>query len=111
MQPVVRILVCLVVTCSLALAAVPAQIGLPIIEKSGCCAKMKAGAKAHDCERHAPKSDNEKQCCALCALGCAILSTAATAFVYPPTGDEQFAAFLSSEHLRSERPPVPPPRA
>jgi hypothetical protein len=111
MQPALRILVCLVVTCSIALANVPAQIGLPVIEKTGCCAKMKAEARSHDCERHAPQSDQEKQCCALCALGCAVLSTGAIAFIYPPTGDEKFAAFIASERLRFERPPVPPPRA
>jgi hypothetical protein len=111
MQPALRIFVCLMVTCSIALAAVPARIIFTPVEKSRCCPKMKAEAMSHDCERHAPKSDDEKQCCAACALGCAILSTPANAFVYPPTGDEKFATFISSEHLRSERPPVPPPRA
>ena len=38
-------------------------------------------------------------------------ATFATPFVYPPVGDETFAAYISSEHSRSQRPPVPPPRA
>ena len=111
MQAALRVLVCLVISGSIALANVPAQIGLPVIEKAGCCAKMKAEAVSHDCERHAPKRDQDKQCCALCSLCCALLATVAAPFVYPPVGDEKFAVFISSERLRSERPPVPPPRA
>ena len=111
MQAVLRLLVCLAIFCSIALGAVPMQVGLPQIEKAGCCTKMKAEAKLHDCERHQRKSDNDKECCAACALGCAVLATAGTPFVYPCMGDEKFAAFISSERLRSDRPPVPPPRA
>jgi hypothetical protein len=106
-----RLLLCLLLSYSIALAAVPAPVSLPQIEKADCCAKMKAESAAHDCERPAPKSDPDKQCCALCALGCALFATFATPFVYPPVGDETFAAYISSEHSRSQRPPVPPPRA
>jgi hypothetical protein len=111
MQAALRVLVCLVISGSIALANVPAQIGLPLIEKTACCAKMKAEAVSHDCERHMPKPAQDKQCCSLCSLCCALPATVAAPFVYPPVGDEKFAAFISSERLRSERPPVPPPRA
>ena len=87
------------------------QINLPQVEKAGCCAAMKAGAKLHECDQPAPKSEDDKQCCAACALGCAVLVTAGAPFVYPSTGEEKFAVFISSGRLRSDRPPVPPPRA
>jgi hypothetical protein len=111
MQTVLRLLVCLAISCSIALGAVPVRINLPQVEKAGCCAKMKAAVNSNACDRHAPKSEDDKQCCAACALGCAILANSATPFFYPSTGDEKFAAFISSERLRSHRPPVPPPRA
>jgi hypothetical protein len=96
---------------SIALAAVPSQVPVPPAEKKSCCAKMKMESAAPECERHAPKSEQDQQCCALCALGCGLPATFATPFIYPPVGDETFAAYISSEHTRSQRPPVPPPRA
>jgi hypothetical protein len=72
---------------------------------------MKAESATHECERHAPKSDAEQQCCSTCVLCLAAVLAAVTPFVYPAVGDENFAAYISSEHTRSQRPPVPPPRA
>ncbi|HEY2614680.1 MAG TPA: hypothetical protein VGI42_03155 [Chthoniobacterales bacterium] len=56
-------------------------------------------------------SDPDQQCCAACALGLAVVFSPATPFIYPPVGDETFAAYISSELTRSQQPPVPPPRA
>jgi hypothetical protein len=93
------------------LAAIPRQPLLPEIQKSDCCAKMKAESQSHDCDHQAPKSDPEKQCCAACAFGLAGILAGATPFIYPAAGDQTFAAYLLSERTRSQRPPVPPPRA
>ena len=90
---------------------VPAQAVVPQGVKAGCCAKMKMDAQANDCGHHAPKSNQEKECCAACVPCMAILSSATKPFVYPPTGEESFAALSIREHVRSHRPPVPPPRA
>jgi hypothetical protein len=111
MKAVVRIVIALILSCSIAFAAVPRQPLVSGLAKTDCCAKMKTESSAHECQRHAPKPDQDQQCCALCAFGLALLTTVATPFVYPPTGDQTFAAFISSGHLRSDRPPVPPPRA
>ena len=111
MRAVFRILICLVISCSIALAAVPAQIPIPQMEKAGCCAKMKTEAATDGCARPAPKSDQGKQCCAGCVFCLAILSSSATPFVYPPTGEESFAAFTTREIVRPHRPQVPPPRS
>jgi hypothetical protein len=111
MRAAARLLLCLLLSCSIAFAAVPRDPLPSEIEKTSCCAKMKMEAATHDCDRHAPKSDQDQQCCAFCAFGLAVLTSSATPFVYPPVGDEIFAAYISSEHSRSQRPPVPPPRA
>jgi hypothetical protein len=110
MRAALRLLVCVLISCAVGLAAVPAQMPVPQIEKADCCAKANADGANHECDRHAPKSNDEKQCCAACAFGLALFFAPATSFIYPPAGDQSFAAFISTEHLRSERPPVPPPR-
>ena len=109
---VLRFLIWIVVASALPFVSAPAQIRvIPETDQADCCARMKMQSSDHECERHAPKPEPDKQCCAFCAMGCAILATSAAPFVYPPMGDETFAAYISSEHSRSQRPPVPPPRA
>jgi|GEM_PF-1518602 len=111
MQAVFRLLICLLVSGSLALAVVPAQALIPHIEKASCCAKAeKTEAAIDDCAKHAPLSDQETQCCDACAFGFALFLTPAAPFVYPPLGEESFAAFTARELVRSHRPHVPPPR-
>jgi len=104
-----RLLMCLAIFCSLGLAAIPTRVAAEQV-KSGCCAMMKKEAEAKDCGQHAPESNEDKQCCSLSVFCLATLTSRGTPFVYPPTGEESFAAFVSREHLRSHRPPVPPPR-
>jgi hypothetical protein len=111
MRATLRLLVCLLTSASIALAVIPAQAVVPQVVKAGCCAKMKLDAQADGCGHHAPKSDQEKECCAACVFGLALFLTPATPFVYPPTGEESFATLSIHEHVRSHRPPVPPPRA
>jgi hypothetical protein len=109
MRAALRLLMCLVTSASFAVAVIPAQAVVPQA-KAGCCAKMKMDAPANDCGHRAPKSDQEKQCCASCVFCLAIL-VRTTSFVYPPTGEESFATVVVRERVRSHRPPVPPPRA
>jgi hypothetical protein len=111
MRATLRFLLCLLLSCSIGFAAIPRQAAVPEIEKTSCCAKMKTASATHDCDKHAPPSHQDQQCCELCANGLAVLATFANPFVYRPVGDETFAAYISFEHSRSHRPPVPPPRA
>ena len=106
-----RSLVFLVLTCGLTIMAAPRHPLAPEIAKTDCCALMAAAASSHECERHTPKPDPDQDCCANCPFSLAILATANTPFVYPPTGDETFAAYISAGHFLPHRPPVPPPRA
>jgi hypothetical protein len=111
MRAALRILLCLSLCGSLAFAALPRQPLVPEIQKSDCCAKMKAESSSHECGHQPPKSDPDKQCCAACAFGLAGILASSMPFVYPAAGEENFAAYLLSELTRSQRPPVPPPRA
>jgi hypothetical protein len=96
----------------MAFAALPVRTVASESEKVSCCARMMTADPAADgCARHAPKSDQEKQCCNSCVFCLATILATATPFVYPSTGEESFAAFIAREHVRSHRPPVPPPRA
>jgi hypothetical protein len=111
MRSALRFLVCLVTSASIAVAVIPAQATVPQVVKAGCCAKMKMDVQANDCGHHAPKSDQEKECCAACAFGLALFFTSATPFVYLASGPESFPTVSICEHVRSRRPPVPPPRS
>jgi hypothetical protein len=84
---------------------------LPQVETEECCALRKAEPAAHECEKDAPKSAADEQCCAACSFCLLGVIAAVTPFVYPPMGDETFAAYISSGHFLPDRPPVPPPRA
>jgi hypothetical protein len=111
MRAVLRLLVCLLTSASIAVAVIPAQAVVPQAMKAGCCAMLKLGAPANDCGQHAPKSNQEKECCAACAFCVALFLIPAVPFLYPPSGQESFATLALREHVRSDRPPVPPPRA
>jgi hypothetical protein len=107
----VRFLVCLLVSCSIAFAVIPPQIPAAQPEKASCCAKMNTDTATDGCGHHAPKSDSDKLACSGCVFCLTAVLPTTIPFVYPPTGEESFATFLSRELLRSHRPPVPPPRA
>lgn len=106
-----RLLICLLTSASIVVAVIPAQAAVPQVVKAGCCAKVKMDASANDCGHHAPRSNQEKECCVACVFGLALFFTPATPFVHAPSGEESFATIAIREHVRSSRPPVPPPRA
>ena len=109
MRTALGVLLCLAISLSLALAVIPAKAAAPQV-KVGCCASMKMDQRVNDCDQHAPKPNEDQQCCSMCAFCLAVLP-GTTSFVYPPTGEEFFASLSVHEHSRSDRPPVPPPRA
>jgi hypothetical protein len=112
MRGIFRFLLCSLLSTSIAFAAVPRQpLVIAEVHKDDCCAMMKTPSANHECERHPPKHDSDQQCCAACVSCVATIAVAVGSFVYPPVGEQAFAHYISSEHLRSDRPPVPPPRA
>jgi hypothetical protein len=111
MRTMLRVLLCLAISASIALAMVPVQSAVPQIEKTSCCAKTKVKEPAKDCGHPAPKSDQEKQCCAACAFGLGLFLTSTAPFIHPPSTEESFATISARARIRAHRPPVPPPRA
>jgi hypothetical protein len=109
MRTILRLLICLVISSSIAFAVVPAQAPVRQIEKANCCAKAKAETATDGCNHH-ENSDPDKQACPGCVFCLAAVLSAKTPFVYPPTGEESFATFTARELVRSQRPHVPPPR-
>src|ERR1700741_2516470 len=78
--------------------------------KADCCARMNMGDDQNDCGKQAPKSTQDRQCCAACAIGLTLFLSPAKPFFYPPLTGNLFASYFAVEHSRSDRPPVPPPR-
>jgi hypothetical protein len=111
MRAIFRLLLGLAVSVSIAATMLPARGAVPQPEKASCCAKMKMDAPTKGCEHHAPKSEQDKQCCAACSICLALFLIRATPFLYPPAGEESYATLSARAHIRSHRPPVPPPRA
>jgi hypothetical protein len=109
MRAALRVLLWLAISLSLTLAAIPTKATAAQV-KVGCCAFMKMDQQMNDCDQHAPKPNEDQQCCSMCVFCLAVLPVT-TAFVYPQTGDESFASLSVHERSRSDRPPVPPPRA
>src|SRR5688500_11319822 len=98
MRAAARLLVCLLISGSMAFAALPPRTLAPQTEKVSCCVKMMKGDAAADgCARHAPKSDPEKQCCSGCVFCLATILSSSTPFVDPSTGEESFALFTARE--------------
>jgi hypothetical protein len=111
MRTVLQLLICLVISGSIAFAVIPQQAPVRQIEKASCCAKLKAEVATDGCDHHAPKSDQDQQACSGCVFCLAAVLSAKTPFVYPPQGEETFATFVARELVRSHRPHVPPPRS
>ena len=82
---------------------------LPQTERASCCQKM-AGQEQNDCGKGKTKSSQDRQCCAICALGLGLLVTNAAALPARPVVEQPFAIFIFGKADRKERPPTPPPR-
>src|SRR5437870_581684 len=79
----------------------------PAPKKSNCCAQH----KAEDPCSHRSAPQEQQQCCVSCPLCVAILINSGVNLSFPPAGDEFFPDFTANAPSRSDRPPVPPPRA
>ena len=108
----VRLFVCLALAVSIPFAIVPLQArNLPAPE-ADCCAPLQEDGIKNDCPKHAPASSQERPCCAGCLAGLALFVTdPATSALPPPTGEQSYASFSEDGSARTQRPPVPPPRA
>lgn len=100
----------LTLVVSVAFVVLPVRGDAPRLIKSGCCANTHQPGGSNDCPSHPTKPNQDSQCCPACTVGLALFVASSGPFIYPPTGEEEFAVELSRESARADRPPVPPPR-
>jgi hypothetical protein len=110
MRTVTALAILLALFASLGPLAQPLQSALPLPGRSDCCAKMKMNEPQNDCSKEAPKSKQDRQCCATCVIGLDLFIASATPLATTQPGDESFPLYHLQERSRSERPPTPPPR-
>ena len=108
MRTVTALVILLALFASLGPLAQPLQSALPLPGRSDCCAKM--NEPQNDCGKQAPKSKQDRQCCATCVIGLGLFIAGATPLATTQPGDESFPLYRLQERSRSERPPTPPPR-
>jgi hypothetical protein len=85
----------------------PAAIPSP---KAECCAHMQMDGEQSDCSHHAPKTNQDRQCCSGCAVCLSLFLNAKTPFLFPPSAGELLAIASARNIVRTQQPPVPPPR-
>ena len=112
MRLAIRLLVPVIMVIVLVTTFVPARAATGLI-KASCCASMKANTFAGDsgCRHDQPTQSNDERCCAGCAFCVAVLPARTNRFACPPAAEQGFTMLLVNALSRSERPPVPPPRA
>ncbi|MBA3963480.1 MAG: hypothetical protein H0X40_16470 [Chthoniobacterales bacterium] len=85
---------------------------LPPARQMSCCVEMAGHAAADHCARHsAPDKPQTPQCCPACSLVIALLLPAASLLNFSPDNGQFFPLASYHRSARSDRPPVPPPRA
>jgi hypothetical protein len=57
------------------------------------------------------KPMQQAQCCAACALAVTLFLATSSAFIAPTSSAERFTDSAARASLRTDRPPVPPPRS
>jgi hypothetical protein len=104
----------LVPLLALALLCAIAPLGAaaaPPQSKASCCTVPAAKGENERCRKEMPRSTPERQCCATCVTALAMVAGLTPSALVPPGHDRIFENFTEGNRERSERPPVPPPRA
>jgi hypothetical protein len=101
----------LIVALSIFAVTLPvrAEVPQPRQHRMSCCAHM-AGESGH-CEGSEPVKSQDRQCCPGCTADLSLFLTSSAAFIFSPEGGERFIDEIAASSSRSDRPPVPPPRA
>jgi hypothetical protein len=99
----------LIVASSIFAVTLPVRAEVPRQHRMSCCAHM-AGERGH-CGGSEPVKSQDRQCCPACTLGLSLFLTLTAAFIFSPEAGERFIDEIAASSSRSDRPPVPPPRA
>ena len=111
MQTVCRALFAGFLGLSVLFTAMPTPAAGATPAKSSCCARMKAVGSQNDCGKDAPKLPQDRQCCVGCANCLALYLPNHHSLNFSPSLAWTLALTSMHGNGRSERPPVPPPRA
>src|SRR5438132_1692605 len=87
---------------------VRAEVPQPPRHRMSCCAHT-AGERGH-CGGEPVKSP-DRQCCPACTVGLSLFLASASVFIFSPGRGEKLVGEIAASSSRSDRPPVPPPRA
>jgi len=101
----------LIVASSIFAVSLPVrgEVPQPPQHRMSCCAHM-AGERGH-CGGSEPMKSQDRQGCAACNLCLSLIATSSFSFVSPPDHGEKLVGEIAGSSSRSDRPPVPPPRA
>jgi hypothetical protein len=101
----------LIVAASIFAVTLPTRAEVPKAApyRMSCCAHM-AGERGH-CGDSEPVKSQDRQGCAACNLCLSLIAASTYPFVFSPEHGEKLVAENAASSSRSDRPPVPPPRA
>jgi hypothetical protein len=88
---------------------VRAEVPQPPRQRMSCCAHM-AGERGH-CGGGEPVKSPDRQCCPACTVGLSLFLASGSVFIFSPERGERLISEIAASASRSDRPPVPPPRA
>jgi hypothetical protein len=111
MRLALKLLLFAVMSAAISTIVLPAQAKMTQPSKAGCCEHMTAPGSDDGCGGHPAKPSPDRQCCAACALGLTLFLGMSTPLIYSPAEGETISSDFLSKSDRSDRPPVPPPRA
>jgi hypothetical protein len=101
----------LLLCASIVAITLPLRAQIPPPSKPDCCAMMKAHHDARSDDGCPMKPMQQTQCCAACALAVTLFFATSSAFIAPTSSAERFIDSAARASLRTDRPPVPPPRS
>jgi hypothetical protein len=81
----------------------------PPQHRMSCCAHV-PGERGH-CGGSEPLKSQDRQCCAACNLCLSFIAASTYPFVFSSDPGEKVFGEIAASSSRSDRPPVPPPRA
>ena len=111
MPTALKLLLFGLISASISTIVLPLQAKMMRPAKAGCCEHMTAPTSDGDCGGHPAKPSPDRQCCAACALGLTLFLATATPLINSQSEGRLISSNFLSTSERSDRPPVPPPRA
>jgi hypothetical protein len=110
---ITALLRCFVLIVALSIFAVilpvRAEVPQPPRHRMSCCGHM-ASERGH-CGGSEPVKSQDRQCCPGCTVGLSLFLASTAAFIFLPESGERLSDEIAASSSRSDRPPVPPPRA